>query len=176
MKNKFTFKPLSFADMSLMYQWFNLPHVQKFYSLRQWTEDQVLEKLKTYLTGDKPVSGFIVLMNEKPIGYVQQYKIADYPWPNQNLSQEIIDKAAGMDLFIGDEDACGKGIGSQIINEFIENKIWPEFQWCIVDPDIKNIAAIKCYEKLNFQSHAVIDSNDALGQPVKLNLMILKRC
>lgn len=176
MKNKFTFKSLSVADVPLMYQWFNLPHVQKFYSLRQWTEDQVLEKLKPYITGDKPVSGFIVLMNEKPIGYVQQYKISDYPWPNQNFSQAIIDNAAGMDLFIGDEKACGKGIGSQIINEFIKRKIWLQFQYCIVDPDIRNIAAIKCYEKLNFQSHTVIDSEDALGHPVKLNLMVLKRC
>ncbi len=115
-------------------------------------------------------------MNEKPIGYVQQYKISDYPWPNQNLTQVIIDNAAGMDLFIADEKECGKGIGSQIINEFIESKIWPQFQYCIVDPDIKNIPAIKCYEKLNFQSHAVIDSEDALCHPVRLNLMILKRC
>jgi len=175
MKNKLAFKSLSVADVPLMYQWFNLPHVQKFYSLRQWTENQVLEKLIPYITGDKPVSGFIVLLNEKPIGYVQQYKISDYLWPNHNLSQAIIDNAAGVDLFIGEEEACGKGIGSQIINEFIERKIWPQFQYCIVDPDIKNIAAIKCYEKLKFQSHAVIDSEDALGQPVKLNVMILKR-
>lgn len=175
MKNKFTFKPLSISDVTLMCQWFNLPHIQKFYSLRQWTEDQVLEKLKPYITGYKPVLGLIVLMNEKPIGYVQQYKISDYPWPNQNLPQAIIDNAAGMDLFIGDEGLIGRGIGSQIINEFIKSKIWSQFQYCIVDPDINNIAAIKCYGKLNFQSHSVIDSEDALGRPVKLNLMILKR-
>ena len=86
MKNKFIFKPLSFSDVPLMCQWFNLPHVQKFYSLRPWTEDEVLEKFQPYITGDKPVLGFIVLMNEKPIGYIQQYKIRDYPWPNQKLS------------------------------------------------------------------------------------------
>jgi len=175
MENNFTFKPLASSDISLMYEWFNLPHVQKFYSLRQWTKEEVLEKLKPYITGDKPVLGFIVLMNEKPIGYVQQYKISDYPWPNKNFSQAILDNAAGMDLFIGDEELIGKNIGSKVMKTFIENKMWIQFQYCIVDPDIRNIAAIKCYEKLNFQSHAVIDSEDALGQPVKLNLMILKR-
>lgn len=92
MKNKFTFKPLSFADVPLMYRWFNLPHVQKFYSLREWAEKEVLEKLKLYITGEKPVSGFIVLMDENPIGYVQQYKISeqyevgDYSWLDQGLS------------------------------------------------------------------------------------------
>lgn len=175
MDNKFTFKPLSFSDISLMYEWFNLPHVQKFYSLRQWTKDQVLEKLKPYITGNKPVSGFIVLMNEQSIGYVQQYKISDYSWPNQNLSQAIIDNAAGIDLFIGNEELIEKKIGSQIIKAFIENKVWPHFQYCIVDPDFKNISAIKCYEKLNFHLYAIIDSENALGQSVKLNLMILKR-
>ncbi|MBV8802179.1 MAG: GNAT family N-acetyltransferase [Gammaproteobacteria bacterium] len=176
MKNKFTFTPLSFADVALMHYWFNLPHVQTFYSLRQWTEEQVLEKLKPYITGEKPVFGFIVLMNGKPTGYIQQYKTSDYPRPNHNLSQTIINNAAGIDVFIGDKESCGQGIGSQMINEFLKSKIWPQFQYCIVDPNIKNIAAIKCYEKLNFQSHAVVADWDALGQPVQLNLMVLEKC
>jgi aminoglycoside 6'-N-acetyltransferase len=181
MKNKFTFKPLSFSDVPLMCQWYNLPHVQKFYSLRQWTEKEVLEKLKLHITGEKPVLGFIVLMGEDPIGYVQQYKISeqyevsDYFWLDQNLSQAIVNNAAGMDLFIGDEKFIGKGIGSAIIKAFIESKIWSQFQYCVVDPDVRNISAIKCYEQLNFQDHAVIDTENELGQPVKLNLMILKR-
>lgn len=175
MKNKFSFTPLSLSDVPLMHQWFNLPHVQKSYSLRKWTETEVLDKLKPYINGDKPVLGFIILMNEKPIGYVQQYKISDYPWPNQNLPEEILNNAAGMDLFIGDERLIGKGIGGQIVQAFIENKIWPEFQYCVVDPDIKNIAAIRCYEKLNFRNHAIIETKDALDQPATLRLMMLKR-
>jgi len=174
MENNFTFKPLSFSDILLMYQWFNLSHVQRFYSLRQWTEEQVLEKLKPYITGDKPVLGFIVLMNKNPIGYIQQCKISDYPWPNQDFSQEIIDHATGIDIFIGEEKLIGRGVGYQIIKTFIKNKVWPQFRYCIVDPDINNIAAIKCYEKLNFQSHAVIETKDALERPVKLKLMVLK--
>ncbi len=111
MKNKFIFRPLLLSDVPLMHQWFNLPHIKKFYSLREWTETEVLEKLKPYINGDKPVLGYMILISEKPIGYVQQYKITDYPWPNQNLSEEIIHHAAGMDLFIGDETLIGKGIG-----------------------------------------------------------------
>jgi len=180
MKNKFIFRPLSFSDIPLMYNWFNQPHVQKFYSLRQWTEKEVLEKLKLYITGEKPVSGFIVLMGKDSIGYVQQYKISeqyeasDYSWLDQNLSQTVVNNAAGMDLFIGDKKFMGKGIGSEIIKAFIESKMWSQYQYCVVDPDIRNISAIKCYEKLNFQDHAVIDTENELGQSVKLKLMILK--
>lgn len=175
MLNTFSFRSLELSDVPLMCQWFNLPHVMEFYSLRKWTEDEVLAKLRPYILGEKPVLGFIVLMNDMPIGYVQQYKVSDYPWPNQNLAEEIINNSAGMDLFIGDENLVGKGIGSQVIREFIENKIWSMFRYCIVDPDIRNIAAIRCYEKLNFQEHAVIDTEDALGRSTKLRLMIVKR-
>ncbi|MDR3492132.1 MAG: GNAT family N-acetyltransferase [Gammaproteobacteria bacterium] len=174
MGNKFSFRPLNLSDMPLMYQWFNSSHVMEFYSLRKWTENEVLEKHKPYILGEKPVLGFIVLMNEIPIGYVQQYKVSDYPWPNQNLSLEIVNNAAGMDLFIGDKHLVGKGLGSEVIQEFINDKIWPMFRYCIVDPDTRNVAAIRCYEKLNFQEHAVIDSKDALENAVTLKLMILK--
>jgi len=180
-ENKLTFKQLALSDIPLMYKWFNQPHVQEFYSLRQWTEEEVLEKLKPYIVGERPVIGFIVLMGEEPIGYVQQYKISeqyeanDYSWLDQNLSQKIVNNAAGMDLFIGDERLMGKGIGSEIIKAFIEGKMWSQFQYCVVDPDVRNIPAIKCYEKLNFQHHAVIDTQNELGQSVQLKLMVLKR-
>ena len=175
MINKFIFRSLPFSDMPLMHRWFNLPHIQKFYSLRRWTESEVLDKFTPYINGNKPVSGFIAMMNEKPIGYVQQYKISHYPWTNQNLSVEIINAAAGMDVFISDITSVRKGIGSLMVRTFIENQIWPEFCYCIVDPDIRNIAAIRCYKKLNFQEHAVIETTDAVGQTVMLKLMLLKR-
>lgn len=174
MKNKFTFRPLAFSDVPLMHTWFNLPHVQKFYSLRQWTEKEVLEKLKPYIVGEKPVLGFIVLMNDVPIGYIQRCSVKDYPWPNQNLSQEVIDNAVGVDLFIGDNALVGKGVGGQVMQAFIDNKLKFHFEYCLVDPDVRNMPAIKCYQKLNFRDHATIETSDALGQPVTLRLMILK--
>ncbi|MCL9683607.1 GNAT family N-acetyltransferase [Legionella maioricensis] len=173
MKNKITFRPLDFSDIPLMHQWFNEPHVQQFYSFRTWAEDEVLNKLTPYITHTKPVSGFIIVLNESPLGYLQFYKVKDYPWPNQNLPQTIIDNAVGMDVFIGNRQMLGKGLGSRIIKTFIQSKIQPEFQYCIVDPDIKNEAALRCYEKLKFKEHAIIETFDALEQPTKLKLMIL---
>ena len=96
MKNKIIFKALSFPDIPLMDHWFNTSHVQKFYSLRSWTEEEVLAKLTPYISENKPVSGFIVLLDEDPIGYLQSYKVDDYPWPNQNLPEEIVKSAVGI--------------------------------------------------------------------------------
>ena len=168
------FKPLEFSDIPTIHQWFNKPHVQAFYSLKPWTEAEVFEKLKPYILSDKPVNGFVVLMNQQPIGYVQYYKVKDYPWVNQNLSEDIIEHGAGMDLFIGEEQFIGKGLGSDIISEFLDTIIWPQFQYCLVDPDVNNRAAIRCYEKLKFEEHMIIKSEDALGRATQLKLMTLK--
>lgn len=69
----------------------------------------------------------------------------------------------------------GKELGTKVIKEFIQSKIWPEFQYCLVDPDIKNQAAIRCYKKLKFKEHAIIEIVDALQHPTMLKLMILQR-
>ena len=76
-----SFRELNLGDIPLMYRWFNLPHVIKFYSLRKWTEDEVGKKLIPYIIGETPISGFIILINEKPIGYIQQYKVSDDLYP-----------------------------------------------------------------------------------------------
>lgn len=167
-----TFKPLEFSDIPTIHKWFNKPHVQAFYSLRHWSEEEVLEKLKPYILSEKPVIGFMILMNQQPIGYIQYYKVKDYPWINQDLSEDIIEHAAGMDFFIGEKQFIGKGLGSHIIKKFLDVMIWPQFQYCMVDPDVNNTAAIRCYEKLHFKEHALIEFENALGHVTQLKLMI----
>ncbi|HHT9767568.1 GNAT family N-acetyltransferase [Legionella pneumophila serogroup 1] len=166
------FKQLSSHDVQVMHQWFNEPHVQEFYSLRSWSKDEVLHKLEPYLTGEKPVLGFIININNNPIGYIQTYKVMDFPWDNQDLPNEIINNSAGIDLFIGDAAFLGKGFGYKIIDQFLAENIWPEFNYCIVDPQINNIPAIRCYEKLGFKKHKVIETKDALNYDTNLMLMI----
>lgn len=45
----------------------------------------------------------------------------------------------------------------------------------IVDPDIRNLGGIKCYEKLGFKEHRVINTMDAIQRSVQLRLMMLNR-
>lgn len=169
-----TFKPLNFSDIPLMHRWFNLPHIQLFYSIRAWTEDEILIKLKPYIIGEKPVTALIVLFDDKPIGYLQYYKVKDYPWPNQTLPDDIIENAAGMDLFIGEPEMIGHGLGQAIISQCLQTIIWPKFKYCIVDPDIQNHDAIKCYQKLKFKTYQAIETTDAMNKAVRLQLMLLE--
>lgn len=168
-----SFQPLTFADVPLMFQWFNKPHVQRFYSLRSWTIDEVKDKLTPYILCEKPVSGFITYLDKSPIGYTQTCRISDYPWPEQGFSDDVVQSAAGLDIFIGEESHLHQGLGAQIMRAFLSQYTWPQFQYCIVDPDVNNLTAIHCYEKLHFTPHRVINTSDALGHTVQLQLMIL---
>ena len=93
----------------------------------------------------------------------------------QDLPGKIVDQAAGVDFFIGDANLLGKGWGMKILNQILNQIIWPKFDYCIVDPDIRNKAMIRCNEKVGFREHKVIHTEDALKRPVDLKLMIIKK-
>jgi len=156
----------------LIHKWFNEPHVQKFYSLRNWSEQEVLDKLQPTIDSTKAISAFIIFYNDNPIGYIQCYKVSDFPWPMQDLSDEQSHQGAGLDLFIGDPYYVGKGLGKNLLNQFLIEKIWPHFKYCVVDPDERNTTSKQLFEKCGFKLHKKIPYKDALGKPVTLCLMI----
>ena len=138
----------------------------------EWSEKEVLDKLLPTIELKRPLIGFILLFEEQPIGYLQYYKIKDFPWPQQDFEPKIVNEAAGIDLFIGNRNYIGKGLGQKIVDHFLKSLIWPRFQFCIVDPDQRNLSSIKMFEKSGFIKHKIINSTDATGKPVNLMLMI----
>ncbi len=171
---KIRFRQITLEDIPLMHSWFNEAHVQKFYSLREWTENEVLDKLFPSIEFKKPLFGFIALLSECPVGYIQYYHLKDYPWPHQDFDASIVEAGVGLDMFIGDPAWVGKGLGPKNIESFLNTVIWPHFQFCVVDPDEHNLASIRCFEKCGFSKHKAIHSQDALGRSVTLILMIKK--
>lgn len=166
------FRKLTIEDIPLMHAWFNTPHVQNFYSLRSWTKQEVLDKLLPIINQEKPLFGFIVLLDSSPIGYLQYCSIKDFPWIDQDFQPNIVENGVGLDIFIGDPSRIGKGLGSKIIEDFLDTVLWPHFEFCIVDPDERNLASIRMFEKSGFKKHKTVSSKDAIGKPVKLVLMI----
>lgn len=171
----FYFRSIAKVDIPLIHQWFNSPHVQEFYSLRQWTEAEVLEKLKPILSGEKTVFAFIINYSQKPIGYIQYYRVQDYPWPDQEIVKDICAQSAGLDLFIGDSSFIRKRLGSSIVKAFLDQAIWPHFSFCFVDPDSRNMASIRMFQNCGFKFHKQIPTEDALKRPVTLTLMKLSK-
>lgn len=169
------FEPLNVSHFSLVLRWFNEPHVQSFYSLRSWMYDEVYSKLLPYVRGENQMSSFIIYFEKRPIGYIQSYPVKDHPWENQDLSEKIIQDAAGFDLFVGEQNYLRRGLGFQIIENFLEKHIWPKYRYCLVDPDVRNEASIRLFQKSGFIEHKEISSQNAMKQNVTLKLLMRKR-
>src|ERR1039457_5586449 len=103
-----TFVPIDETHVSLMHRWLNDGEALRWYGRQTTTEDSIRQK---YLVA-KPRSGtscFIVQDDQEPIGYLQSYRISDYPQYGSLVGAEPHDY--GMDLFIGRDDRIGRGLG-----------------------------------------------------------------
>lgn len=170
-----SFNKLRTEHFPIIHEWFNQPHVQQFYSLRSWTKEEVVKKLEPYISGGTTVYPYIVTIESRPVAYVQYYPVALHSWPNQDLDDDVVQTASGLDLFIGEEEFVGQGWGPKIVNVFLNEIVWKDFQYCVVDPDMKNESSIRAFQKSGFRKHKVIQSDSALGDKVELQLMIKNR-
>lgn len=175
MINQFKFQPLCLSDFQLMHDWFNHPHVQEFYSLRPWTLEDVENKLRLYLDQTSSVKPYIVYLEERPIAFIQYSFLSYNPWPDQDFSEKIVKEGVGIDVFIGEKKDIGRGLGVSLIQACLEELIWPSFNYCVADPDVRNTRSIRLFEKCGFTHHKCIQTHDPLGQPVVLQLMIKKK-
>lgn len=109
----------------------------------------------------KPIFAYIIKLCGNEVGFIQFYDFYDFN--NNSAIKEIISEkyndlinTAGLDLFIGEEFYIGKGYGSKLMLDFLENFVKPEFDSCIVDPDIKNQRAVKSYSKAGFLELGIV--------------------
>jgi len=166
------FRKLTMADLSLLYTWLHTEAVKTWYAKRNCTYDQVVQKYTLRITGNSPTSSFLILYHERPIGYIQTYRICDYA--DYNAYVQADETAAGVDLFIGEPDYLHKGLGSRILRKFLHEIVFASegIECCIIGPEPNNQIAIRCYEKVGFRYWKTIH---LLGEAEPEYLMTLHR-
>jgi RimJ/RimL family protein N-acetyltransferase len=145
------FRPMEREDLSRMRRWLNTPHVREWYSEEPRTLDQVEAHYLTRINGEDPTRPFIILCDSTPIGYIQSYRIADYPDYARYVAVE--EDAAGVDLLIGEVAYVHRGLGSAILRQFLRARVFGEMSVvsCLIGPQPKNAIAIRAYEKAGFR-------------------------
>lgn len=60
--------------------------------------------------------------------------------------------SAGIDLFIGEPDLIGKGLGPAAIRAFLRDVVFARYDVaeCVIGPSVRNLSAIRAYEKAGF--------------------------
>lgn len=155
-----SFRRLNTNDLNYMYKWLNHGLAAEWYGKKQFTMEEIEEKYLPYINNEKPTQAYLILYNERPIGYIQTYRIQDYKEYAQAI--DIDENASGLDLFIGEDDFIHKGLGKYIISKFLEEIVFALYDTvsCILGPEPDNIGAIKTYEKVGFRYLKTVRTED----------------
>ena len=145
-----------------MHSWLNKRHVSKWYGKEDdfHSMESVKKKYLPRTKKDNKTKSFIICHGRNYIGYIQVYKIADYPEYNKFVKTDS--RSIGIDIFIGDENYLHKGYGHLIIRDFLMKIGFqtPKINKCIIGPEPKNKIAIKSYQKAGFSYFKTIKLPD----------------
>ncbi|WP_407569480.1 GNAT family N-acetyltransferase [Deinococcus altitudinis] len=157
------FTPLALEHLSLLHGWLQQPHVRAFWDDGHRTPEQVRS---SYFEPDPDGFGFVFTLVQRPLGYLQAYRVdpdSEYgPW------RSVQGETWGIDLLLGEAADTGQGYGPQVIAAFLD--FWksarPELRRVLIDPDVRNVRAIRAYEKAGFSA-----VGELLRPPVTLQLL-----
>jgi len=117
------FQSLREEDIPILYSWLQKPRVREFYhkkSVPAWNE--VRAEYLQRLDPDWPTKCLLSYAGSDTIGYVQAYRVADYPEYAAKIQEG---NGISLDLLIGDAEFVGKGWGRVILLKFINEVAFP---------------------------------------------------
>ena len=90
---------------------------------------------------DEPTSArWAVVFEDRVVGLIQYWE-----------ETEPASRHAGIDIFL-DPDVHGRGIGTDAISALVDHLFTDlDHRRIVIDPEVRNVAAIRCYEKVGFQ-------------------------
>ena len=154
-------------DQSMIEGWVKQPHIS------QWLHGEGLENtlmsLDEFFEGTSDFQHWIVYDVDKPFGYLLTSEV-DQSEGTVSTIDFAGGKAIALDVFICEPDYLGKGIGTEMIREFIKAHC-AEVSDVLIDPEVANSRAVHVYEKLGFR---VVETFIAPWHPVPHYLMHLR--
>jgi aminoglycoside 6'-N-acetyltransferase len=148
--NPLTFRALAEDDLPRLTDWLNSPHLRRFFQFEPTTLEEVSAKYGPRIRGEAPTHSSLALLDGAPFGYLQCYRIADWPdW------QAVVETTEGIsvDLFIADPKLIGRGLGRRMLAGYVERvafPFYPDERLCWIGHELENLAARACSEACGF--------------------------
>lgn len=137
-------------DYAQVVAWRNTPHVRHW-----WDPDdpdiamhQAVSEHRPSILGEDPSLMCFIEEHERPVGFVQFYPWSAYPEELAATGLTVPAGAWSLDLYVGEEDALGRGIGSSVVRMVCDYLFEHEGATAVafgVDRD--NARARRSYEK-----------------------------
>lgn len=156
-KNQISFRPLCEDDLKLLHQWFQLPHIKRWYARNKtYSFEAIKNQYLPRIHAPEKIPNYIIVFGNTPIGYIQLYHLdSSLPDGVTNYNHPLFETydpkdIAGIDLFIADENFLHKGYGAKTLNAFINNYIKDTFKAVVADPMRNNQMAIEFFKRMGF--------------------------
>lgn len=151
------------TEYRLIDRWLSSVQVSEFYNTHPVGIDNIKKKYQSRVLGTSGIKCMIIEYNTWPIGYLQFYKMQyeDYEIDNLRDNLKQYNNIYAIDVFIGESGFICKGIGTKVMKlicKYIFNS--RKCDLIIIDPNIYNKRAIRCYEKAGFKKLGVIKKRD----------------
>jgi aminoglycoside 6'-N-acetyltransferase len=132
----------------MVVEWLSRPHVAEWWATPQGAEE-VEQEFGPCIDGADPTLVFLCAVAGRPVGLVQMYRLVDNP----DYARAVgLPEGGGIDLFVGEEDQQGHGLGPAIIMAATE-MLWrryPEVSYAMAGPSVRNGRSIRAFEKSGF--------------------------
>ncbi|HEX3268154.1 MAG TPA: GNAT family N-acetyltransferase [Gaiellaceae bacterium] len=142
------FEPLTVRDLPLLREWLEREHV------RRWWRDPIEDAMAEYAASAErsaPTEHYLIVVDDRRVGMAQTYLVSDYPeW---DAIVQVGPGVAGVDLFIGETDAIGRGLGPRVLTEFVQSVVFadPETTACVATVEEANSRSLRAFEKAGFR-------------------------
>jgi aminoglycoside 6'-N-acetyltransferase len=138
------------VDFERQLRWLNEPHVNRWWSRRRVTRDEVRAKYLPRIQGQQKTQCLVALLGGRPAGFVQTYRIEDHAVYAQGF---VLPRGGwSLDWFIGEPDLIGHGHGARLLDGFVSRWLWArrDVVYAVAGSSVDNVAAEKSYERAHF--------------------------
>jgi RimJ/RimL family protein N-acetyltransferase len=107
---------------------------------------------------------WVVEVNGRSVGFVQDYRIGDHPEYAVLTGRP---DAVGLDYAIGEPAWVGRGIGTRMLWVYLRDVVrphYPDVSACFAAPDHRNAASLRVLDKLGFRQGLWFDEPQPDGR------------
>lgn len=148
-------RPMGESDLEIVESWLRAPHVARWWLAHSSFETE-FGSIRARMLGEADLATHMLIVTEhdRPIGWAQWYRWADYP--TESAAIGALPGEVGIDYAIGDPAAVGRHVGTEMIAALVRHvRLGHPNAGILIGPAAENLPSRRVLERNGFQLVAV---------------------